>query len=61
MKDLHCLLGLVSTYFIRNGFIQRIARSHAELIFVADITDYIRGEKLSCGEILEKFLETLEI
>ena len=28
---------------------------NSELIFVTNITNYICGEKLSCGEILEKF------
>ena len=42
-----------------------IQNSKPELIFVTDITDYIPGEKVSCGEIsafyteFEQFMEFL--
>ena len=38
---------------------RRVRIPPTELIFVTNITNYIRGEKLSCLEILEKFWESL--
>ena len=46
----------------RSGVVDKSATSCSsltELIFVTNITNYICGEKLSCGEILEKCWEIL--
>ena len=59
----HCQSRLIHTTMESVGVPEEVSTTKPELIFVTNITNYIRGEKLSCGEIwsfykeFEQFME----